>query len=65
MESLQGKSLIKARKNDKRGWGSHTGSYTIEVGYKSFTKVPHVPTDPIIWKAIWTSKSIPKINMFI
>jgi hypothetical protein len=65
MDSLQGKSLIKARKRDKRGWGSQFGTYTTIAGYKSFTTVPHVPPDPTIWKAIWTSKSIPKIDMFV
>jgi hypothetical protein len=58
-------SLIKAMKKDKRGWGSHSGTYTTTAGYKSFTTVPHVPPDPTIWKAIWTSKSILKIDMFV
>jgi len=53
------KSLIKERKKDKRGWGSLSGKYTTTTGYKSFTTVPHVPPDPIIWK------SIPKIDMFV
>jgi hypothetical protein len=65
MDSLQGKSLIKARKKDKRGWGSFSGKYTTTTGYKSFTIVPHVPPDPTIWKSIWNSKSILKIDMFV
>lgn len=62
---LQGKSLIKARKKDKRGWGSLSGAYTTTAGYKNLTAVPHVPPDPTIWRAIWTLKSIPKIYMFV
>jgi hypothetical protein len=65
MGYLQGKSLIKARKKDKRGWGSLSGNYTTTTGYKILTVVPHVPPDPTIWKSIWTSKSIPKIDMFV
>jgi hypothetical protein len=48
MGYLQGKSLIKARKKDKRGWGSLSGSYTTTTGYKILTVVPHVPPDPTI-----------------
>jgi hypothetical protein len=42
-----------------------SGFYTTAAGYQHTTVVPHVPPDPTIWKAIWTSKSIPKIDMFV
>jgi hypothetical protein len=52
MVYLQWKSLIRARKKEKRGWGSLSGSYTTVARYKSLTVIPHVPPDPTIWKAI-------------
>jgi hypothetical protein len=62
---LQGKSPLKKGKKDKRGWGTLFEIYTTVVGYQHTTIVPHIPPDPTIWKAIWTSKSIPKIDIFV
>jgi len=62
---LQGKSPLKERKKDKRGWGALSGVYIIAAGYKHAVTAPRVPPDPTIWKAIWTPKSIPKIDMFV
>jgi hypothetical protein len=62
---LQGKSPLKERKKDKRGWGALSGIYTTAAGYQHTTTVPNVPPDLAIWKAIWTPKSIPKIDMFV
>jgi hypothetical protein len=62
---LQGKSPLKERKKDKRGWGASSGIYTTAAGYQLTTSLPNVPPNPTIWKAIWTSKSIPKIDMFV
>jgi hypothetical protein len=52
LEALQGKSPCKANLNDKRGWGSSTGSYTVVVGYKEIQAIPIVPLDPTPWKTI-------------
>jgi hypothetical protein len=65
MYFLQWKSPLKNSKKDKRYWGALSGAYTIATGYKNLTEVPHVPLDPTIWRTIWTSKSIPKIDMFL
>jgi hypothetical protein len=62
---LQGKSPLKKRKKDKRGWGQRSGPYSTAAGYLHIASIPHVPPDPTIWKATWTTKSIPKIDMFI
>jgi hypothetical protein len=62
---LQGKTPLKKRKKDKRGWGSFSGLYTTAAGYQHIATVPHVPPDPEIWKVFWSSKSIPKIDMYV
>jgi hypothetical protein len=62
---LQGKSSLKERKKDKRGWGTRFGIYTRVVGYQHLVSIPDVPPDPTIWRAIWTAKSIPNIDMFV
>jgi hypothetical protein len=62
---LQGKSPLKKRGKYKRGWGTISGTYTTAAGYQLTNAHPNVPPNPTIWKAIWTSKSIPKIAMFI
>jgi len=58
---LKGKSPLKEGKKDKRGWGVSSGVYSTTIGYHHTTAVPHVPPDP----AIWTYKSIPKIDLFV
>jgi hypothetical protein len=61
---LQGKSPLQKGEKDKRGWGHCSGMYTTAAGYLHITSVPHVPPDPTIWKEVWKTKSIPKIDMF-
>jgi hypothetical protein len=56
---------LKKWKKDKRGWGPISELYTTAIGYQHIVAVPHVPPDPEIWKAIWSSKSIPKIDMYV
>jgi ribonuclease HI len=53
------------KKKDKKGWGPRAGPYTTAVGYSQFGSVPQVLPNPAIWKAIWTVKSLPKIDMFV
>jgi hypothetical protein len=49
---LQGKTPLKKRKKDKRGWGPFSVLYTTTTGYQHIAIVPHVPLDPAIWKSI-------------
>jgi hypothetical protein len=62
---FQGISPLKKGKKDKRGWGAISRIYTTAVGYQHTASVPHVSPDPTIWKSIWTSKSISKIDMVV
>jgi hypothetical protein len=62
---LQGKTPLCEKRKDKIGWGLHAGPYTIAVGYSQLASTPQVPPDPVIWKATWTVKSLPKIDMFV
>ena len=63
--SLQGKAPLKKKGKDERGWGKNAKPYTTANDYRLSINFPNVPPNPIIWKAIWQSKSIPKIDMFI
>jgi hypothetical protein len=36
----------------------------MKSGYYHFAAIPHVPPNPAIWKAVWSQKSIPKVDMF-
>eukprot|EP00253_Pinus_taeda_P009858 PITA_09858 len=64
LDNLQGKSPLSATTKEKRGWGSHTGSFSVAEGYKSLIVVPNVPPDPTQWKFIWSFPSLPKIDFF-
>eukprot|EP00253_Pinus_taeda_P014894 PITA_14894 len=64
LDKLQGKSPMSATTKDKRGWGSHSGSFSVAEGYKSLIVVPNVPPDPTKWKFIWGLPSLPKIDFF-
>jgi hypothetical protein len=61
---LQGKAPLKKKGKDKRGWGINAKEYTTAIGYRLLYKIPTAPENPLIWKAIWHSKSIPKIDLF-
>jgi ribonuclease HI len=62
---LQGKAPLKKKGKDERGWGRNAKAYTTAEGYHLITNVPNVLPNPTIWRAIWQSKSIPKIDLFI
>jgi len=64
LDHLQGKSPISATTKDKRGWGSHSGSFSVSEGYKSLIVVPNVPPDPTQWNFIWAFPSLPKVDFF-
>eukprot|EP00253_Pinus_taeda_P019066 PITA_19066 len=64
LDKLQGKSPLSATAKDKRGWGSHSGSFSVAEGYKSLIAALNVPLDPTQWKFIWSFPSLPKIDFF-
>lgn len=64
LTKLKGMSPINIRKQDKRGWGSQTGSYTVAQGYAQLKKIPHVPCYPVTWRGLWRQKYVPKIDFF-
>lgn len=49
LDKIQGKYPISATTKDKRGWGSHSGSFSVSEGYKSLIDVPNVPPDSTQW----------------
>ena len=61
---LQGKAPLNQATCDKRGWGSKTGSFTAAEGYRSIMTVPHAAPNPIQWKFVWSTLSIPKVDLF-
>jgi hypothetical protein len=63
--SLHGKSPLRKRARDKRGWGKEAKPYSTALGYSTLLNLPLVPPNPAIWKAIWKFKTIPKIDLFL
>jgi hypothetical protein len=61
---LKGMAPIHARRQDKRGWGSQSGCYSVALGYAKLLEQPHVPPNPVTWKGLWCHKTIPKIDLF-
>jgi len=61
---LQGKSPIKNNIKDKRGWGRKTGRYTTGEGYKLMEVIPYAAPNPGVWKFLWTTPFVPKIDFF-
>jgi len=62
---LQGKTPLCEKRKDKIGWGLRAGPYTTIAGYSQLASTPHVPPHLVLWKAIWTAKSLLKIDMFV
>jgi hypothetical protein len=62
---LQGKAPLKNKGKDERGWGRNARAYTTAEGYQLFNNVPTAMPNPTLWKAIWQSNSLPKIDLFI
>jgi hypothetical protein len=63
--SLQGKAPLRKRGRDKRGWGRNAKPYSTALGYSTLLSLPHVPPNPVLWKSIWSFKTIPKIDVFL
>ena len=64
LHHLQGKTPISKRSKDSRGWGSKSGSYDMAAGYLILSRPLPIPGQEI-WKSIWSSKTLPKIDFFI
>jgi hypothetical protein len=62
---LQGKAPLKKKGKDERGWGRNARAYTTAEGYQLFNNVPTAMPNSTLWKAIWQSNSLPKIDLFI
>jgi ribonuclease HI len=61
---LQGKTPLNQVARDKRGWGTKSGSFTSVEGYQTLMAVPHAAPNPILWKYVWSTLSIPKVDLF-
>jgi ribonuclease HI len=53
-----------ARKKEKRGWGSMSGSYSVVAGYVALQAIPWVAPDPSVWRNLWLLPSLPKLDLF-
>ena len=60
--SLHGKTSINKSAKDHIGWGKN-GTYTVKEGYKKLSMEP--TTAESLWKKVWHSDCIPKVNSFI
>jgi ribonuclease HI/exonuclease III len=63
--SMQGKAPIRRGARDKRGWGKEAKPYSTSLGYATFLSLPQALPNPEIWKIIWNTKTIPKVDMFL
>ena len=62
LQMLKGKSPI-ASHIDSKGWGNRSGKYTTAASYQLLVDATnHDNTD--LWKSIWATKSLPKIDFF-
>jgi len=64
LDYLSGSALVARRKRDKRGCGSCTGLYTTDQGYNVFSSIPSASINPEIWKKLWKTITLPKIDIF-
>ena len=60
---LHGKAPINKSSKDVTGWGKN-GNYTVKEGFKMLTSDSTATTESI-WKKVWKSYCIPKVNSFI
>ena len=60
--TLQGKALISKPSKDTLGWGKN-GNYMVKEGYKKLSY--DSSTAESIWKKVWKSDCIHKVNSFI
>ena len=63
LQMLKGKSPIAGHIKDSRGWGNRLSKYTIAAGYHLLVDTTnHDNTE--LWKSIWATKILPKIEFF-
>jgi len=55
---------VARRKRDMRGWGSCIDLYTTDQGYNVFSSIPSTSINPKIWKKLWKTIALPKIDIF-
>ena len=64
LDYLSGSAPVARRKRDMRGWGSCTDLYTTDQGYNVFSSIPSTSINPKIWKKLWKTIALPKIDIF-
>ena len=60
--TLQGNASISKSSKDVLGWGKN-GNYMVKEGYKKLSSDSSIVES--IWKKVWKSDCIPKVNSFI
>ena len=63
MNFLSSIALVVRESKDCRGWGN-TGSYKTADGYRVFSAFPNAINNLVIWKNLWNSPTLPKIDLF-
>ena len=61
--TLSGLALVHLSQQDCWGWGLD-GFYSIAKGYKALNTFHSSCLPPTIWKLIWYSRCLPKVNLF-
>ena len=58
-------SIVPVARESKycQGWGN-TSSYNSAYGYRVFLALPNATNNPAIWKNLWNSPTLPKIDLF-
>jgi hypothetical protein len=59
---VNGSSPVHLNQNDSRDWGE--AGYSVRMGYKNLLHDNDLPEKSAIWKEIWNSDGLPKINTF-
>jgi hypothetical protein len=61
LQKISGSAPVHLSKKDDRSWGKE--GYTVKLGYKQLED-SDIPPKLTIWKEIWNSNNLPKINIF-
>lgn len=60
---LSGAAPIHSSMPDRWGWG-RTGEFSTSEGYRAYQATGNSTHSPSLWKSIWDTASLPKINFF-
>ena len=63
LRHLAGKAPLFKNAIDRRGWGP--GNFTSLEGYRRYATKINVPANPKIWNQLWSTRTLPKIDLFI